>query len=704
MLGVPLPGGGVLVTGTSSDGRVGSVDIYDPAKGWTVGPKLSSDPLGAVAAPLPGGGVLLAGGVPWLGGTDSPIPPVATAMRYSAATRTWSRAPDMDVARSEASGTALPDGRVLVAGGGTGTQTSPLATSQFFNPNSSTWTSGPALGHARFAHSAVLLRGGGVLVVGGADQRYPDRLLSSAERFDAAVGRWVSAGSIGDARRQFTLTALVDGRAILAGGLAADGLTILRSTLLYDPTKNEWSPGPDLASARTSHAAALLADGRVLVTGGADQEGRLASSEVFDPATSAWNATGALTTARSNHLAVPLPNGRILVIAGSGSRDALASSELYDPAAKGMPAGPRSAAGSGRWQLAAAKPIAIDAYTGSAQLLPDGRVLLVPRYGNADFQVYDPKSDVWTTPFSRKAPPCNACGIGSPSPPLFLASPLGNGKVLLLTVDPQQVLAAKAEVIDLNTGIATPATSPGRVGQSRLDLLPDGRIWLTALQGLDRHALLYNATTDRWVGTSDIPLGLAESGGDMQTVTAIPGKRVLVVGAQKAMVYDPASGGWTDAGSLPSAWSQFSATGLPSGDVLLAGGTVLEGTTPEGAPIQAVNARVMRWDHATGQIRSAEAMPVGLYYHSAALLGDGRVLFSGGSDAVGLHTSADPVTRAEIYDPVARTWSQAAPLPVARYQAIAVTLADGRVLLVGGSGMWLGVQSERQPSLLYAPN
>src|SRR5439155_20288347 len=180
------------------------------------------------------------------------------------------------------------------------------------------------------------------------------------------------------------------------------------------------------ASARTSHAAAVLADGRVLVTGGADQAGRLASSELFDPSSNTWSDTGALTAARSNHLAIALPNGRILVVAGSGPSDALASSELFDPAAKGMPAAPRAPAGPGRWQLAAIKPIPADAYSHSPQLLPDGRVVVVPAHDSADFQVYDPKLDAWTTPFSRKSPPCNACTIGysGPSPPFFLAAPL----------------------------------------------------------------------------------------------------------------------------------------------------------------------------------------------------------------------------------------------------------------------------------------
>src|SRR2546428_8382759 len=339
MVGVLLQGGRVLVTGTSSDGLgVGNVDISDPAKGWSLGPNLSSDRVGAVAAPLPGGRSLLAGGTPFFQGDSAPPGPLATAVTYNPATGAWTKVPNMSFARSDATATALQDGRVLVAGG---RPNAALATSQFFNPTTSTWVTGPALAHGRFGHSAVALKDGRVLVVGGADRQDPVRLLNSAELFDPAVGRWLTAGSIGASRVQFTLIALADGRALLAGGLAADGFTVMRSTLVYDPVKNIWSPGPELANARTGHAAALLADGRVLVTGGADLLGRLSSSELFDPSANSWSATGALATPRSNHLAVSLPNGRILAIGGNGSSDPLASSELFDPPANGMPAAAR---------------------------------------------------------------------------------------------------------------------------------------------------------------------------------------------------------------------------------------------------------------------------------------------------------------------------------------------------------------------------
>jgi hypothetical protein len=372
-----------------------------------------------------------------------------------------------------------------------------------------------------------------------------------------------------------------------------------------------------------------------------------------------------------------------------------------------MPAPVRAATGPGKWQMSASKPISADASFYSAQLLPDGRVLVAPNGYFADYLVYDPKLDSWTTPFSRQPAPCNACGQGysGPYPPLFLSEPMGNSKVLLLAVDQERIKASDAEVIDLKTGEATAVASPGKIGSSRLDLLPDGRVWLTALQQGDSHTLIYDPVANRWAASSNVPADLVQSGQDFQAVTPIPGGRMLVVGRLKAMVYDAASGRWTDAGSLPNDWSGFSATRLHSGDVLLAGGTMPQGTAPDGTSLTGVTSHVMLWDHAKGLLVPAENMPVGLYGHSTAVLADGRVLLVGGVDTVGTLGLADPVTRAEIFDPAARSWSVAAPLPAARGSAIAVTLPDGRVLLVGGSGIWLGpsAPSGLQPSLLFTP-
>lgn len=68
--------------------------------------------------------------------------------------------------------------------------------------------------------------------------------------------------------------------------------------------------------------------------------------------------------------------------------------------------------------------------------------------------------------------------------------------------------------------------------------------------------------------------------------------------------------------------------------------------------------------------------------HTATLLGDGRVLVTGGvSDAS--YPRSSP--RCEIYDPATDTWTEAAPLAEARQRHTATLLGDGRVLIAGGT-------------------
>lgn len=71
--------------------------------------------------------------------------------------------------------------------------------------------------------------------------------------------------------------------------------------------------------------------------------------------------------------------------------------------------------------------------------------------------------------------------------------------------------------------------------------------------------------------------------------------------------------------------------------------------------------------------------------HAAVTLNDGRVLVAGGhGPAVPPSPTVTPLTSTEIYNPATNTWSAAAPITHPRYDASAIKLNDGRVLLVGG--------------------
>ncbi|HEX7591969.1 MAG TPA: kelch repeat-containing protein [Candidatus Limnocylindrales bacterium] len=64
-------------------------------------------------------------------------------------------------------------------------------------------------------------------------------------------------------------------------------------------------------------------------------------------------------------------------------------------------------------------------------------------------------------------------------------------------------------------------------------------------------------------------------------------------------------------------------------------------------------------------------------FHTATLLPDGRVLIAGGASA-----PADPAS-AELYYPATNTFGPTGSMTTGRTSHLAVTLADGRVFLIG---------------------
>lgn len=128
--------------------------------------------------------------------------------------------------------------------------------------------------------------------------------------------------------------------------------------------------------------------------------------------------------------------------------------------------------------------------------------------------------------------------------------------------------------------------------------------------------------------------------------------------------------GWRQAGSLSTSRQLHTATLVGPGRVLVAGGLGSDGSALASTELV---------DVASGVVLAGRPLAAGRQGHSATVLADGRVLLAGGLDGGGALASV------EVYEPQTGAWRPAAPLARARHGHIALALDGGtRVLVAGG--------------------
>jgi N-acetylneuraminic acid mutarotase len=359
------------------------------------------------------------------------------------------------------------------------------------------------------------------------------------------------------------------------------------------PDAARWVATANLNVARSYHTATLLPNGKVLATGGRSTTGLLASAELYDPATGTWSLTGSMNVPRVLHTATLLPNGKVLIVGGETSKGpssfgATDTTELYDPS-------------TGTWSLTGNMDTIRCCYT--VTLLQNGTVLVAGGFNTDNIgtvEVYDPATGGWS-----------------------------------LT----------SRMIKARWGHTATLLQDGRVLVARGS--DDGDLASTLSS-----AELYDPVAGTWTALAD-----SSAGSVFHTATLLPDGKVLIVGGNTGGIggdgvlaiselFDPATGSWSKTGNLTAERYSHTATLLPTGEVLVAGGENQQNHYPHLSYNDLYTAEL--YDSVTRTWTRTDSLVSARAGHTATLLPDGQVLIAGGA-VVGPGYTTIELDSAELY-------------------------------------------------------
>ncbi len=337
-------------------------------------------------------------------------------------------------------------------------------------------------------------------------------------------------------------------------------------------------------------------------------------------------------------------------------------------------------AASGTWSSAGSVRTARDGHT--ATLLPNGNIVVAGGESNnqalASSEVYSQGS--WIYSGSLNVARANASAVLLPNGSILVAGGCTGGCLSSAT--------ASAEIYNPVGGTWS---KTGSMAKARtyftLVLLPNGKVMAVGgctglnangCSGVTASSEIYNPSTGKWSST-----GAMNAARGSLTATLLPNGKVLAAGGingagnpiSSAELYDPSTGKWTSTGRMNVARNEHTAVLLATGNVLVAGGENLNGVS---------TVKTELYNPSTGKWTLTGAMHTSRLEHTMTLLMNGNVLVAGGTKQT--LTGQSVLASAEIYNPGAGTWTVTGSLQNARTGHTATLMPSGYVLAVSGSG------------------
>lgn len=330
----------------------------------------------------------------------------------------------------------------------------------------------------------------------------------------------------------------------------------------------------NMVQPRYWHTATLLPDGKVLIAGGLGEppaevqdpsqggaviyraSGLLASAEIFDPQTGTSTPTGDMTVRRYADNGILLPNGRVLIM----PRDGRFPVEIYDPA-------------SGTF--AAVSDVPAGAIIATATLLP-GDEVFVTTVGSLYTGVFNPSTNTFHSILSLGY---NSIG--------HTATLMKDGRVLIVggyRGSDEDRMVGRNLIYDPTSNALSEA---GNLQFDRMNhsavLLHDGRVLIvggTAGKGpFVQTAEMYDPETNTFstAGVSNI---------DPLAAALLPSGTVLLVHSHNGdiVMYNPATHAFSPTGHNIGWRSLPTVTMLEDGRAMVAGGWESDGYSTHGLP------------------------------------------------------------------------------------------------------------------------